>query len=584
MSIGLHQVGRILRPVIAVALFLLFLRLPPRATGQRPEVVTARHGAVATDDRRCSGVGRDVLREGGHAVDAAVAAGLCLGVVSPASSGVGGGAFMLVRAASGRAHAFDSRETAPLAASENMYAGNAAAKASGALSVAVPGEIAGFYEAWKHYGKLPWKRLVMPAANIAEKGFRISPYLYMQMNRTKLGIFTDKGLRDIFTLNGRSLLQQGDVCHNKRLAHTLKAISDHGPDVLYNGPIGIKLIRDIKKSGGILTIKDLQRYQVKVKEPISSEILGLNILGVPPPSSGGAGLILILNILAQYGIPSGVSGSLGLHRFIESLKHMFAVRMKLGDPDFYNVTAVLSDMLSPKFAEDLKKTINDNKTFPPNYYGGRWNLINDHGTSHLSIVDSDRNAVSMTSTVNSYFGSQILSPSTGILLNNEMDDFSIPNSSSANIPPPAPANFIRPLKRPLSSMSPTIVVKDGQLKAVVGASGGAMIIAATAEILLNHFAQRMDPLSSVLAPRSYHQLIPNVVQYENWTTVTGDHFEVPAATRAALQKKGHVLQALSGGTICQFIVVRSSLEKSATVGSELTAVSDPRKGGLPAGY
>lgn len=263
---------------------------------------------------------------------------------------------------------------------------------------------------------------------------------------------------------------------------------------------------------------------------------------------------------------------------------MFAVRMNLGDPDFYNVTAVLSDMISPKFAEDLKKTINDNKTFPPNYYGGRWNLINDHGTSHLSIVDSDRNAVSMTSTVNSYFGSQILSPSTGILLNNEMDDFSIPNSSSANIPPPAPANFIRPLKRPLSSMSPTIVVKDGQLKAVVGASGGAMIIAATAEILLNHFAQRMDPLSSVLAPRSYHQLIPNVVQYENWTTVTGDHFEVPAATRAALQKKGHVLQALSGGTICQFIVVRSSLEKSATVGSELTAVSDPRKGGLPAGY
>lgn len=138
---------------------------------------------------------------------------------------------------------------------------------------------------------------------------------------------------------------------------------------------------------------------------------------------------------------------------------MFAVRMNLGDPDFYNVTAVLSDMLSPKFAEDLKKTINDNKTFPPNYYGGRWNLINDHGTSHLSIVDSDRNAVSMTSTVNSYFGSQILSPSTGILLNNEMDDFSIPNSSSANVPPPAPANFIRPLKRPLSSMSPTIVVK-----------------------------------------------------------------------------------------------------------------------------
>ncbi|WOK92146.1 gamma-glutamyltranspeptidase 1 [Canna indica] len=574
-----------LRASLALSFLLLLLRLPLQATGLRPEVITARRGAVATDDHRCSRIGRDVLREGGHAVDAAVASALCLGVVSPASSGIGGGAFMLVRLANGSARAFDMRETAPLAASENMYAGNAALKGSGALSIAVPGEIAGLHEAWRQYGKLPWKRLVMPAAYIARRGFRISPYLHFQMNKTESGIFANKGLRDIFTSNGR-LLKPGDICHNKRLAYTLEAISDLGPSVLYNGPVGIKLIRDVQKSGGILTVKDLQRYQVKVKEPTSAEVMGVNILGMPPPSSGGVGVILILNILAQYGIPSGVSGSLGLHRFIESLKHMFALRMNLGDPDFYNVTSVLSNMLSPKFAEELKKTIFDNKTFPPNYYGGGKYIIHDHGTSHLSIVDSERNAVSMTSTVNSYFGSQILSPNTGILLNNEMDDFSIPGNFSPNVLPPAPANFIRPLKRPLSSMSPTIVVKDGQLKAVVGASGGAMIIAGTAEVFLNHFAKKMDPLSSVLAPRAYHQLIPNVVQYENWTTVTGDHFEVPVATRAALQKKGHVLQGLAGGTICQFIV--HSQEKSVKTGGvtfgELTAVSDPRKGGLPAGY
>lgn len=547
-------------------------------------MIISRHGAVATDDPRCSRIGIAVLKEGGHAVDASVASALCLGVVSSASSGIGGGAFMLLRLANGKAQAFDSRETAPLHAYQNMYAGNAALKASGALSIGVPGEIAGLHDVWKQHGKLPWSRLVKPAAHLA-RGFRISPYLHMQMNKTLAGILADEGLRQIFTSNG-SLLQIGELCHNNRLAHTLDAIAKHGSQVFYNGSIGVALVKDVRKFGGILTMRDLQKYKVSIKEPVSADIMGLNILGMPPPSSGGAGMILILNILAQYGIPSGVSGSIGLHRLIESLKHMFAVRMNLGDPDFVNISKVLSDMLSPRFAHELKKTILDNMTFSPEHYGGKWNILSDHGTSHLCIVDNERNAISMTSTVNSYFGSQFLSPSTGIVLNNEMDDFSIPMNATANAPPPGPANFIRPFKRPLSSMSPTIVVKDGQLKAVVGASGGIMIIAATVEVLLNHFAKEMDPLSSVLTPRLYHQLIPNIVQYENWTTVKGDHFEVPVTIRESLQKKGHVLQPLAGGTICQFIV--HNIENSRSHGTikfgSLTAVSDPRKGGLPAGY
>ncbi|XVF61722.1 hypothetical protein PTKIN_Ptkin08bG0153000 [Pterospermum kingtungense] len=223
-------------------------------------------------------------------------------------------------------------------------------------------------------------------------------------------------------------------------------------------------------------------------------------------------------------------------------------------------------------------------TFGPSHYGGRWNQIHDHGTSHVSIVDRDRNAVSMTNTVNAYFGSKILSPSTGIVLNNEMDDFSMPSNSSGNTLPPAPPNFIRPGKRPLSSMTPTIVLKDEKLKGVVGASGGANIIAGTTEVFLNHFAKGMDPLSSVMAPRIYHQLIPNVVLYENWTTVIGDHFEVPATIRKDLQMKGHVLQGLAGGTISQFIVPKlDELKGNGNIG-ELVAVSDPRKGGFPAGF
>ncbi|KAJ0975170.1 hypothetical protein J5N97_017135 [Dioscorea zingiberensis] len=538
----------------------LFFALQTVLSIARPEEITAAHGVVATDVGTCSRIGRDVLREGGHAVDAVVAAALCLGVVSLASSGIGGGAFMLLRLANGDAQAFDMRETAPFSSSMNMYAGNATLKTSGALSIAVPGEVAGLHEAWKQHGKLPWKRLVMPATRLARRGFRISPYLFMQMNKNMAGILADEGLSNMLTSKGK-LLQPGDTCYNKRLARTLRAISKHGPQILYDGSVGKDLVRDIQKFGGILTIKDLQKYKVRVTEPISAEIMGLKILGMPPPSAGGAGIILMLNILARYGIPSGVSGSLGIHRFIESLKNVFAVRMNLGDPEFVNVSEVLSDMLSPKFAEALR----------------------------------ERNAVSMTTSVNSYFGALYQSPSTGILLNNEMDDFSIPENVSSNAPPPAPANFISPSKRPLSTMAPTIVLKDvtslvdlqdGQLRALVGASGGAMIIAAITEVLMNHFGKGMDPLSSILAPRSYHQLIPNVLQYENWTTVTGDHFEVPAETRIALKKKGHVLLGLAGGTITQFVVhkLEDSQAVEGVVYGKLIAISDPRKGGLPAGY
>ncbi|XP_015075087.1 glutathione hydrolase 1-like [Solanum pennellii] len=567
------------RFLFLLACLLAISRTSTSLLYDRREVIKGNRGVVATDDGRCSRIGRDVLREGGHAVDAAVAAAFCLGVVSPASSGIGGGAFMLIRSADGKAQAFDMRENAPNKAFKNMYAQNAALKASGVLSIAVPGEIAGLYNAWKQYGKLPWRRLVRPAAHLAHNGFKISPYLHMQMLRSESDIMADKGLHDLFTSNG-SLLRIGDICYNKQLGRTLRVLSAFGIRPFYNGSIGVKLIKDIRKSGGILTMEDLQQYQVRIREPIVADVMGFQIIGMPTPSSGGAAMVLILNILAQYGFPMEGPSSLMIHRTIEALKHAFAVRMNLGDPDFVNVKNVVNDMLSTQFAKQLKKTINDNMTFSPNHYGGKWNQINDHGTSHMSVVDSERNAVSMTSTVNSYFGAKYLSPSTGIVLNNEMDDFSVPAKRSENVPPPAPANFIHPGKRPLSSMTPTIVLKGGQLRAVVGASGGAMIIAGTTEVFLNHFARGMDPFSSVMAPRYYHQLIPNELQYENWTVVTGDHVEAPAKIRAGLQKKGHVLKSIAGGTICQFVVQEF---KSSKLG-ELVAVSDPRKGGFPAGF
>ncbi|KAK6922947.1 hypothetical protein RJ641_011251, partial [Dillenia turbinata] len=569
----------------ALLLSTLSLTALDHPATRRGKVVRTRNGVVAADDGRCSRIGRDALSQGGHAIDAAVATALCLGVVGPASSGIGGGDFLLVRLASGKVQAFDFRESAPMLASENMFTRNATRKATGALSIAVPGQLAGLHKVWKLYGKLPWKRLVRPAARLASGGFKITPYLHMQMVEVESRILADKGLRKTFAPNGK-LLRPGDTCYNKKLGKTFRTIAKKGIEAFYNGSIGLKLVSDVQKLGGILKMEDLQSYQVKMREPVSSKIGGLKILGMPPPSSGGAVIALILNILAQFGGPLGVTDPLGFHRLVEALKHAFAARMNLGDPDFVDVSQVLSNMTSPKFARELKKKIHDNKTFDSSYYASRWNQIYDHGTSHISIVDSERNAVAMTCTVNAYFGSRLLSESTGIILNNEMDDFSIPENFRKECPPPAPANFIRPGKRPLSSMSPTIVLKDGQLKAVLGASGGVRIIAGTLEVFINHFLKGMDPISSVTAPRIYHQLFPNVVEYENLTTAYGDHFELPAGIRKDLQNKGHVLKSLPLGTMCQLILQKFRAVKGdgKITSSKLVAASDPRKGGYPAGY
>ncbi|CAK9185146.1 unnamed protein product [Ilex paraguariensis] len=421
----------------------------------RGEIISARSGVIATDTTRCSKIGENVLREGGHAVDASVAAALCLGVVSPASSGIGGGGFMLVKVSSGEVKVFDMRETAPKQASQNMYAGNHSQMSTGALSIAVPGQLAGLYAAWKQYGKLPWKRLVKLAENLARRGFKVSSYLYKQMISAESRIKADKGLCEIYAPRG-SLLLPGHVIRNINLANTLSEISKYGVAAFYNGSIGNSLVTDIRKAGGILTMEDLQSYQVKFREPIVANVQGFKIFTVPPPASGGAEVILMLKILAQYGRRSGVSGSLGIHRVIEALKYALATRMGLGDPDFVDARKVLSSMLSSSFAARLKNTIDDNRTYDSDHYGGKWDQLHDHGTTHLCIVDRERNVVSMTASINSYFGSKFLSPSTGIVLNNQMDDFSIPTTTVSR---PAPANFIRPSKRPLSSMAPTIILK-----------------------------------------------------------------------------------------------------------------------------
>ncbi|KAL4194108.1 hypothetical protein AMTRI_Chr05g57640 [Amborella trichopoda] len=549
------------------------------------EVITVEHGVVATDNIQCSKIGSSILQKGGHAVDASVAAAFCLGVVSPASSGIGGGASMLVRLSDGLVRGYDMRETAPSKASRDMYAHDPTAKEQGGLSVAVPGETLGLYEAWKEHGKLPWKELVKPAIALARNGFKVGLFLYFQMQATEEEIRKDEGLREVFMVNG-TLLKIGDICRDTTLANTLEKIAVHGASVFYDGPVGADLVHDIQEKRGIITMEDLKGYKVKHRRPISAKVMNHEIITMPVPA-GGIGMIMVLNILSQYGSAQALSGSLGLHRMVEAMKYMFAVRPNLGDPDFVNIEPVVSKMLSQSFARELRQRINDSTTYEPSYYLDRWNQSREHGTSHLSTVDSERNAVAFTTTINNYFGALFRSQKTGIVLNNQMNDFSIPSDvSSQNTMPPAPANFIKPHKRPLSSTTPTVILKDGQLKGVIGASGGWRIIPSNIQVLLNHFIHQMDPFDSVLAPRIYHSLIPNILQYEDWDTVSGYHIEVPLHDRTALENKGHILEPLASGAICQFVVhhLPTKAQGETIVKANLTGVSDPRKEGAPAGY
>uniref|UniRef100_A0A0E0BX70 Glutathione hydrolase n=1 Tax=Oryza meridionalis TaxID=40149 RepID=A0A0E0BX70_9ORYZ len=424
-----------------------------------PHEVEAGVGAVATDDGRCSEVGAAALRAGGHAVDAAVAATLCLGVVHPMSSGVGGGAFIIARdAASGDAVAFDARETAPAAATPDMYAGNPTSKYKGALAMGIPGELAGLHAAWSRYGRLPWKDLFAPAIKLARDGFTVVPPVAGALKEAERDVLADPGLRAVFAPQGR-ILAAGEVCRNPALADTLEAVASGGVEVFYGGAIGERFVADVRRAGGIATVDDLRAYKVEVSDAMRSDAMGYTFLGMPPPSSGTVGMALVLNILDGYKSLEFLKGFLGVHRFIEALKHMLAIRMALGDPDYVNVAGNVSEMLSPAFADKIRQRIVDNTTFPPSYYFPKWSQLNDHGTSHLCVVDGDRNAVAMTTTVNSYFGAHVLSPSTGIVVNNEMDDFSVPAERTPDHLPPAPANFIAPGKRPISSMTPTIILK-----------------------------------------------------------------------------------------------------------------------------
>ncbi len=561
----------------------------------RPRAVDAARGAVAADHGRCSDLGVEVLREGGSAADAAVAAALCQGVLNPMASGLGGGLIVLVRLPNGTAEAVIARETAPAAANETMFVGAPARAIAGGLAVAVPLELRGLHLLHERHGRLPWRRLVEPAAALAADGFPAHPYLVGVLGGGEGGspwaeLLEVPGLRDAFFVRDGGAWRAPRVnetcCRRPALAALLRAVAERGPDALYVER-GAALAADIAAAGGVVTAADLAAARALVRPALSARVWGAEVL-VPPPPSSGAALLAGLGVLAGYEEPLAGAGALGAHRLVEAAKHAFALRGWLGDPGpdaaagwVPRLDEVLADAASPAYAAGLRAATRDGGVLPLSAYGGRWSAPagggppDDAGTTHLSAVDAGGMAVALTSTVNTGFGSKVVSASTGLILNNQMDDFSTPGQANVYGLPPARANFIRPGKRPLSSMTPTLVVSRGELRAALGASGGPRIVTALLQTLARVVAYGEDAAAAVTGARLHHQLAPAALFAEDWAA-GGAAFRYDAGTLAALRGLGHAVRATDWGAVVQAVV--------AAPGGGLRAVSDARKDGAPAGY
>ena len=498
--------------------------------GEQP--VRARHGMVVSVHHLASDAGLEVLREGGNAVDAAVATGFALAVVHPAAGNLGGGGFMLVRLHGGRSTFIDYREKAPLAATENMYLdakGNVLPAESmdgsilGYRSIAVPGSVVGMTYAERKYGKLGLKRVMAPAIRLATEGFVLTAEEADELTDPKLGKFP--GSRRIFQRDG-DLYKAGETLKQPLLAETLKRIAAD-PNGFYHGKMAHELIADLKKGNSLLTLDDLAQYAVVERKPIVGTFHNYTILSAPPPSSGGVVLVSALNILAGYDLSKlGDRSTAWVHLVTEAYRRAYMDRSDyLGDPDYNDIP--VAAMTSTKYAAAWRASILPDKAspsatlerpagfLPPAAKTAGRRRQESMDTTHFSVVDAEGNAVSVTTTLNDLFGSHVTAGSLGFLLNDEMDDFAskmgVPNMFGLI---QGPANAIAPGKRPLSSMTPTIVLENGRLRWVLGSPGGARIITTVGNIFLSAAEGGLNIQEAVDAPRFHHQFLPDKLDLE----------------------------------------------------------------------
>ena len=521
-------------------------------------------GLVVADSELASQAGMEILKRGGTAIDAAIATALALSVVDQASSGLGGGGFMVIyRAKDKQSFALDFRETAPAAARRELYMrdGKPAPPLSltGALAVGVPGEVAGLVEAHKKFGTLPLAVLAAPAIKLASDGFPLDAALRIGIERGRANMKRFPDLGRIYTPTGE-VPKQGDLIRQPELAETLKAVAQQGARVFYQGWIGQAIIETIKNEGGVMTLDDLKNYKAVWRTPLIGSYRGRTVITMPPPSSGGVALIEMLNVLEGYKLDEFTHNSaFYLHLLAETMKHAFADRAAhLGDPDFVHVP--IRKLTAKEYAAWIRNRIAPDKTRPAIFYGYNNYDAEKGGTTHFSVIDRFGNAVACTQSVNTRFGSKLLSAPTGIVLNNEMDDFAIhPETGNAYGLIGNQANSLQPKKRPLSSMSPTIILNGNRPELVVGAAGGPRIINATLQTILNVLDFKMPVKQALEAARIHHQWIPERLSVEA---------RIEAEPKKSLEQRGHAIREQNALGVVQAITWD---------GSTMTGAADPRK-------
>ncbi len=550
------------------------------AVGRTDDAPMFPHAVVAADHPAASQAGLEILQQGGNVVDAAVATSFALSVVRPASCGVGGGGFMVIwNARRRRAVAIDYRETAPAKAHRDMFSdaeGTEPASVRGGMAVAVPGTVAGLCYAAEHYGTLPLSDLLAPAIRLARCGVVPDEHDERTRQRVRSQIARSPGYADRYRLLAEHYLQNGSRREGRPFRSPqlslLGQIARNGPDAFYRGRTAEAIVSAVQQHGGILTKNDLATYRPRVRPALSASFREATVYTMPPPSGGGVALLQSLQTLEAWEQRTGRTlEDLGhnradyVHVVTEAMKHAFADRAAFaGDADF---TAVpVARLLSRRYAEETARRIDLRHTSPPETYG-RFFVSADGGTSHFSVIDSCGNAVACTETINLAYGSFVVVPDGGIVLNNEMDDFSTrPGRPNAFGLLQSEANAISPGRRPLSSMTPTIVVRDGRAVLAAGGSGGPRIISATLQVVLNRMLFDMSPAAAVAAPRFHHQWFPDVLGLEP---------ELNMAVGDALRRRGHHPSLLSGAGVSQAVV---------RCGTHVAGGSDPRKQGRPAGY
>ena len=499
--------------------------------------VYGKNGMVASEQGLATQVGLDILKQGGNAIDAAVAVGFALAVVLPNAGNIGGGGFMVLHDdKTGKDVAIDFREIAPAKASRDMYLDNQGNVIDGKSlfthdASGVPGTVAGMEYALKKWGTMPLSKVLEPAIKLADKGFIVSDVLAQTLKEEKSTLGKWSASKAIFFKNGEPL-KSGDLLVQKDLAKSLRLIAKQGAKAFYQGEIATKIAKEMQSHGGTMTLEDLKAYKVVERQPIIGDYRGYKVVTMPPPSSGGVHLIEILNMLEHYPIKEdGVNSAKNIHHMAESMKLAYADRSEyLGDPDFVKIP--VTGLTSKAYANELAKTIDDNKArLSSNIKPGKPQPYESDQTTHFSVMDKAGNAVAVTYTLNLNFGSGIVVEGTGILLNNEMDDFSVkPGVPNAFGLVGGTANAIEAKKRPLSSMTPTIVMKNNKPWLVTGSPGGARIITTVLQSVVNTIDHEMNPAEAIITPRVHHQWLPDELRVE--AGISPDTIKL-------LQDKGH---------------------------------------------